>query len=244
MSTTLYSQFLPLFFQPNRAKMSGVVNLLRFQRALAMICLSAGFVGYCFLYSVCLGQTRETGPFSYQQDARSPSASARASTSQVERELGLAATSEDSDPLVLVLELMKESQVRLARKDTGEQTRQIQSKIVGVFDALLSQAMQSAQPQPSAGTTQNERQEPEEKTQTTQAQPRQETEAGSQRPTQQSGISQRGELNEVLPKVWGELPERERNAVLQHAAEAIVPKYRALIESYYRELSRARESSP
>ncbi len=201
-------------------------------------------LGLIFLSSVCLGQTHEAAQRPSGQDMRFPAASTRTITSQVEKELGLAATPEDNDPLILVLELMKESQVRLARKDTGEQTRQIQSKIVSVFDALLNQAMQNAQPQPSAGTTQNERRQQEENSQTSQAQPRQETEADSRRPVPQGGASQRGELTEVLQKVWGELPERERNAVLQHAAETIVPKYRALIESYYRELSRARESSP
>ena len=192
----------------------------------------------------CLGESPGTGQPSVATKPPVLATSSSELLETVKKELGAAATPEENDPLIMVLELMKESEIRLARKDTGPQTQQIQKRIINVFDSLMSQAMQKTQ-QPSQGSAQDTSQQAEnQSSETSQAQ-------STQNPKNTSSVSgtpgrttQNIEFTQVLQKIWGELPERERTAVLQHAAEAIVPRYRVLIESYYRELSRGQESSP
>lgn len=207
--------------------------------------LTTSLIMVVSLQYLCCGGTQEAGQIPAEKGVPANPASSPSLLQELNKELGTAATPEENDPLIVALELMKESQLRLARKDTGEQTQQIQKKIIDVFDSLMNQAMQTAQPQPSLGTTQNSQQQRQQETpQTSQAQPTQSERGNNTGPQSAGSSTQRSELSQVLQKIWGELPERERNMVLQHATEAIVPKYRPLIEAYYRELSRGRESSP
>lgn len=157
-----------------------------------------------------------------------------------EQELGLAGVSEDVDPLIRIAELMKAAQIRLLRKEVGPELEELQASILGEFDKLLSQGDSQASramaqgPQPSEHTQSQERR-PSEQTANTQAKPSgtvgQEKKSGTAAPS-----SQQTDLKELLPKIWGELPDRDRAALLQQPAEAIVPKYRSFIEAYYREL--------
>jgi len=192
----------------------------------------------------CLGESPGTGQPSVATKPPVLSTSSSELLETVKKELGAAATPEENDPLIMVLELMKESELRLARKDTGPQTQQIQKRIINVFDSLMNQAMQKTQ-QPAQGSAQDASQQAEnQSSETSQAQSTQNPKNTSSSSGTPGRTTQNIEFTQVLQKIWGELPERERAAVLQHAAEAIVPRYRVLIESYYRELSRGQESSP
>jgi len=224
---------------------AGAMMIERFSKPKTVTWLATGLIVLTSLQDCCLGGTQESGQIPPEKSAPAKPDPVPSPRQDPGRGLGATASPDANDPLIVVLELMKESQSRLAQKDTGTQTQQIQNKIIDVFDSLMNQAMRRTQPQPSQGTTENSQQQQQKETsQTAQAQPTQ-SDRGSDTATQSSGgDTKRSELNQVLQKVWGELPERERNMVLQHAAEAIVPKYRALIEAYYRELSRGRESSP
>lgn len=211
---------------------------------LSLVGLIAGLAALGFGIELCFGESHDTGRTLSQRNPPAARGTSKEIPLQVEQELGLAAVPEESDPLLLVLELMKESQTRLARKDTGPQTQQIQKRIINVFESLMNQAMENMQQQLSQGTSQDASQQAEERpAEMAQAQSTQSPKGTNSGSDSTSGAVQGIGLNEVLQKIWGELPERERAAVLQHAAEAIVPKYRILIETYYRELSRGQESS-
>lgn len=210
---------------------------------LSLVGLIAGLAALSYGIDPCLGESRETERTSSQTNPPMASGTSKEIPLQVEQELGLAAVPEESDPFLLVLDLMKESQTRLARKDSGPQTQQIQKRIINLFESLMNQAIENMQ-QPAQGTSQDASQQTEERpAEMPQPQSTQSPKGTNSGSDSTSGASQGIGLNEVLQKIWGELPERERAAVLQHAAEAIVPKYRILIETYYRELSRGQESS-
>lgn len=157
-----------------------------------------------------------------------------------ERELGLAGVSEDVDPLIRIAELMKAAQIRLLKKEVGPELEALQADILGEFDKLLSQGDSqvsgtTAQGRQPTQHTQSQERRPSDQTANAQAKPSgavgQENKSGTAAPS-----SQQTDLKELLPKIWGELPDRDRAALLQQPAEAIVPKYRTLIEAYYREL--------
>ena len=42
-----------------------------------------------------------------------------------------------------------------------------------------------------------------------------------------------------IAEVWGKLPEKERARALQQLSRDLPPRYREVIEKYFRELSRA-----
>ncbi|MGQ9504649.1 MAG: hypothetical protein ACUVQR_07055 [Thermogutta sp.] len=210
---------------------------------LTLVGLIAGLAALGFGIDPSFGEFRENERTSSQRNPPLASGASKEVPLQVEQERGLAAVPEERGSLLLVLELMKESQTRLARKDTGPQTQQIQKRIIDIFESLMNQAMENMQ-QPAQGTSQDASQQAEGRAaEMPQAQSTQSPKSTNSGSDSTSGAAQGIGLNEVLQKIWGELPERERAAVLQHAAEAIVPKYRILIETYYRELSRGQESS-
>ncbi|KKK95447.1 hypothetical protein LCGC14_2672730, partial [marine sediment metagenome] len=74
--------------------------------------------------------------------------------------------------------------------------------------------------------------------------------AGGQRPSERPATtsdakSREGEarrpdmarMQEVMKKLWGELPQRDREQMLQSPPEEFLPKYELLIEQYFRRLT-------
>jgi hypothetical protein len=47
----------------------------------------------------------------------------------------------------------------------------------------------------------------------------------------------KGDINELVKDLWGHLPEREREQMLQSFSDEFLPKYELQIEQYYRRLS-------
>jgi hypothetical protein len=53
----------------------------------------------------------------------------------------------------------------------------------------------------------------------------------------------KGEVNEMVKNLWGHLPERSREQMLQSFSDEFLPKYELEIEQYYRRLSEEQEES-
>jgi hypothetical protein len=45
------------------------------------------------------------------------------------------------------------------------------------------------------------------------------------------------QMNDLLKDVWGQLPERMRQQMMQSSVEEFLPKYELLIEDYFKALS-------
>jgi hypothetical protein len=54
----------------------------------------------------------------------------------------------------------------------------------------------------------------------------------------------KGEVNEMVKALWGNLPERDRQQMLQSFSDEFLPKYELEIEQYYRHLSEEQGESP
>lgn len=54
----------------------------------------------------------------------------------------------------------------------------------------------------------------------------------------------KGEVNEMVKALWGHLPERSREQMLQSFSDEFLPKYELEIEQYYRRLSEEQGESP
>ncbi len=53
----------------------------------------------------------------------------------------------------------------------------------------------------------------------------------------------KGEVNEMVKALWGHLPERSREQMLQSFSDEFLPKYELEIEQYYRRLSEEQNES-
>jgi hypothetical protein len=143
---------------------------------------------------------------------------------------------------------MQVSEQRLAKKDSGEGTQQIQRDILSDLDALLEQdqhqQQQSQQQEQNSSSSQSRRPQ--------QAQRRSGSKSGSTAGRQQGGsqpsANQAGnnaggggkegsaEMNRIADlygDFWGHLPEKARQEMDQYARERFMAKYSELLKQYY-----------
>lgn len=163
---------------------------------------------------------------------------------RLQRELGDAAISEDEDPRLRIARRMHAAGQRLGRDDSGSGTQQIQGEIVADLDKLIAQAKKSCQ----SGECQNPSTQASVRTAVNQPKAG-ETKPGSktgrtagQAPSQRTSSSPSRhvdpeQINELIKKSWGLLPQRLREQVQQPLGEEFLPKYETLIEDYFRRLS-------
>ncbi len=158
--------------------------------------------------------------------------------STLKQELGRAAVSEDVDRVIRLLERMEQVRWRLTAGDPGEKTQDLEREVVQELDRLIDQAQQQCSKCNSSSSSDKKPSASSSRASATQTQ--------GTRPgmgTQGNDVPQEGKepLQQVLESVWGELPERERRWLIQLPPETFLPKYRRMIENYFRKLSEAAE---
>jgi hypothetical protein len=163
---------------------------------------------------------------------------------QLERELGAAAEREDDDPLLRIARQMQRAG-QLLEGEAGKGAASVQKDIVDELDRLIAQAKKQCK----SGACQNSSNQ---STRTASGSPK--PSGNSQKPGRSPGERQAdrttstpakrvdpAEMQQLLKRVWGDLPERIREQVLQLPSEEFLPKYETLIEEYYRRLAEGRE---
>ncbi len=153
---------------------------------------------------------------------------------------------DESNPIAAVTKKMRQVQQLMEHAKSDTQTRQLQEEIVKRLDELIKQQQQQQQ-KPSSSSSSNQPQDQ-------QAQERQKMEqsqqAGGQKPNdspaKDSSEQLRNRKNEkvdmanmqqMLKDVWGQLPPRLREQMLQSGVEQFLPKYELLIEEYFKTLA-------
>ena len=139
---------------------------------------------------------------------------------------------------------MTESERRLAKKELGDATLELQTDILKDLDLLLKQMreQQAAPSSPSANSSSNRKESsaPRERSSTRSEQ------AGAS-PVPRQALGGRAKTNgatggpanlaEVYKDIWGHLPETLRQEMDQYAREQFMPKYSELIQRYYATIS-------
>lgn len=149
---------------------------------------------------------------------------------------------DDSDPLVNVARRMHDAAALLDKANGGPMTQYLQDEIITDLDAIIKQAKQSAGKQGGTGAQQSVGR-------TAAGQPKPAGQGGGKSNDQTATGSSNREtssasrkvdperLQSLMKRVWGSLPERAREQVLQLPAETFMPQYETLIEDYFRRLS-------
>jgi len=155
-------------------------------------------------------------------------------------ELRAAAVPEELQPLVEIARTMRRAQQGLAQSDPGPATQALQLEAIAGLDRILTQAEEQARK--SAAQPGAERPESRDGALAQQkptAQPGKTPGAGGQQSqTSKPHKPEAKAIDELLQQFWGELPQREREQLLQQwRAERFLPKYEALLDAYYRRLA-------
>lgn len=174
-------------------------------------------------------------------------------------ELGLAGVSEDVLPLLSVAQQMRDVENMLGRAQCGAATQHAQRQILDSLDRLLEQVGSRCCPTRSdAGKTPNagQNQKPSsgakpgdgQKSGASQGAATDQTgKAGAGTGQQPSGDQRRvdaAQTRDLMKRLWGELPPRQRDQVLQLPAEEFLPQYEIMIEQYFRRLSEEKRKNP
>ena len=175
------------------------------------------------------------------------------------------------DPLAVLetLAQMRKAEKRLTDSDTGEQTRAAQQDVLDNLDKLIDRAQQQENRRNQRRQQQqNQQSSQQQQSQQNQSQSSQQSggQDSTQRNRQQSGGGRRqsGENSQdatatvetgeavdaklarqrqvLIQEIWGHLPPRLRNRVLNLNDEKFLPKYEDLIRNYFRAISE--ETSP
>lgn len=163
---------------------------------------------------------------------------------QILRELGEAAVPEEENPLLEVARQMRQVEGLIAQTESGPQTQDLQMQIVSSLDELIKQARSCSKmcsPSQSSQKSSSRRQV---------QQPGKKPKEGRIKPSDKRVTDPAGkpgqaeprsptpeEMRELVKSVWGELPEAEREQMLQWMSEGeFLPKYELLLEQYFKRL--------
>jgi hypothetical protein len=159
---------------------------------------------------------------------------------------------EDENPLSQIGSRMRKAGHRIETGDAGEVTQSLQEEIVGQLDELIKQARQKS----SSSSSKSRQSQSEQESQRQDAKQPQAGE-GSGNPGQPQSqparestdrlgkadpnAVDRKELNSLIAKnLWGHLPQRMREQMLQASMDEFLPKYSGLIEEYFKQLVKQR----
>lgn len=164
-------------------------------------------------------------------------------------ELGRADDPAGKDPLLAIARQMRQVEQHIVKGDSGEKTQARQQQILAALDRLIQQARKSCcGSKPSASKCQGAA------PRRPLVQPKKKPGAGkrtaSQKPVAdpnakpgqaRAGRPDMGQLRETLKQLWGELPERQREQMLELPVEEFLPEYELMIEQYFKRLTEEKE---
>jgi hypothetical protein len=155
----------------------------------------------------------------------------------------------EENPLERVDQRMRDVQGRLAKSDPGVETQDLQKSIVDDLQALIEQ-IQKGGGCPSCGAAQCTK-HGKQKRQTSSQQPGQQSKPSPGSEPKEGQVTARpGAVSDehkaadtrIVRNVWGHLPEKLREEMQQASQDSGLPKYRSLIELYFRAIAEQNES--
>ncbi|MCH7924348.1 MAG: hypothetical protein IIC51_02305 [Planctomycetes bacterium] len=176
-----------------------------------------------------------------------PEDKAKSDERKLSRRLIRGTTADDEDIMEKIIRLMDQTARRLEVDfDAGEETQALQLEVLKQLDDAVklaaAQTRKSSGQQRSSESDRRRRQE-KDKSRNAEASPNKgesaSTAPAGRKPTA-GGINDRDDLAESR-RGWGNLPQRERDEVIQGAGERYLERYRKWIEQYYRALQEAGE---
>ena len=150
-------------------------------------------------------------------------------------------------PLARVGQQMRDVQGRLVKEDPGEETQSIQQGIVRDLDKLIEELKKANKQQSQSQQQQKQQQKRQTSDQQAQQQgkPNQSSDPKEGQVSAHPGEVRDGQLSgnaRIVRAVWGHLPEKLKEEMQQAFQDSGLPKYRPLIEQYFRAIAEQGES--
>jgi hypothetical protein len=184
------------------------------------------------------------------KELEGPQAEKKKPKSEQKPSPGAGDKSDDDDPLVRLSRRIREAETRIRRSESGEQTQRLQREIVEDIEKLIAQIEQQQQRQKSQFKPGQGQPKPGSKPGQQQQPGQEKGKSGDEKPSTDSNENLRemakkkadpGKLKNMLDEVWGMLPERQRQDVMQSSVDDFPAKYQYVIEEYFRMLLERRE---
>jgi hypothetical protein len=172
-----------------------------------------------------------------QPDAAAGRSGSKQSVSPLDRQLlDQLGEGEDlglADPLSQIANKMQAVEERIAARDTSDTTQKMQQQIVAELARLIEVQAKKCQ---CSGSSQNSLAQgnPSANPKPGDSPSRDSTNRLGQSPTQRGSLE---DVQQMLKRVWGQLPDRLREQVQSASVEEFLPKYEQLIEQYYQRLA-------
>ena len=157
------------------------------------------------------------------------------------------------NPLVSIARQMREVENRIVKTDSGPATQQTQQQIIDQLEQLIEQAKKSCcgggkpgQKQCEGGTTERKKVAQSKKTGKSKStgkgtSPGQSSGSADVEKPGPPGRTDMEHMQALIKRLWGELPARDREQMLQYPVEQFLPEYEQMIEEYYKRLSEAKD---
>lgn len=179
-----------------------------------------------------------------------PEDKAKSDERKLSRRLIRGTTPHDEDIMARIVALMDQTARRLeVHFDTGEETQALQREVLKQLDDAIklaaSQTRKSSAQQSSSESDRRRRQDQNKKRNSDKSKNEKGGSKGQSAETTQAGrkpsAGSPGEGDDLAKsrRGWGNLPQRERDEVIQGAGEKYLERYRKWIEQYYRALQEA-----
>ncbi|HZZ72091.1 MAG TPA: hypothetical protein VFE24_07540 [Pirellulales bacterium] len=161
---------------------------------------------------------------------------------------------ESSNPLVRIDKQMRTVEGKLSQGADPARTHDMQQRIVGDLDLLIKQLKQqqkqqqsSAQKAPGPGSPRGSINQPAQR-----GSPGGDGDPNSSQARNSSDKLHNdkaqpvdmAEMKKLLNNLWGDLPDKERETLINSAGERFLPKYELDIEKYFRQLGEAPSHPP
>lgn len=163
----------------------------------------------------------------------------------LEQELSQAAVDEAKNPLLGIARSMRLVEGLIEENESGEKTQTIQAEIIADIDTLLKRAKkkcQSCASQCKSAAQRKPSQQPKPSKPKEGKPNAKRTTTSNVKPGKAEGeMPDMAEMMAVIKQVWGELPEKERQQMLQTSVEEFLPKYADKIEQYFKRLAEDRK---
>lgn len=158
------------------------------------------------------------------------------------------------DVIAELTEQMREAEELLRRSKPDQALEPKQAEIVKRLNDLIEELKQRQQQQSSSskkGSGQQKTQQRQQVSQPKGGQGQGQQQQQAQQPARDSSDElkkresaevERAKMQEMLKEIWGQLPQRVREQMLQSGAEKFLPKYELLIEQYFKTLAERQNS--
>jgi hypothetical protein len=158
-------------------------------------------------------------------------------------------STDEENPLARIGKAMRQAEGLIAKGDSSRDTQQLQDRIVTDLDKLIEEIRKRKQQQQpsssgSSGSQRSKISQPGKPADTANRNKKPSRDSSDRVGQEDVRKVDMAAMQSLLKDLWGHLPERQREQMLQSSVEEFLPKYETMIRQYYLRLAEQARESP